>query len=479
MHAHAAHCRQAVPAAAVAATARLATACDDASPARRLMASAGVWQPADRLDVDAHGRIAAPQGRPTAQLGRCPASPTCIRMPSSARWPAWPSARPIRDDSFWTWRETMYRFAARFDPGQRCTPSPRSCTSRCWKPATPRVCEFHYLHHAPDGRPYADPAAMSRALIEAARDTGIRLTLLPVLYMTGGFDGRALARAPAPLRPRRRRLPAPARRPARAGSDAAAHRLRAAQPARGAARTRCARCWPRCRPTCRIHIHIAEQIGEVAGLPGRARRAPGANGCWTTPRSMRAGRWCTPPTSTTRKSQGIARSGATVAICPTTEANLGDGLFPLRDYLDAGGALGHRLGFAHLGVAGGGTALARIRPAPGARAAATSRCARTRPASAKRCCAAWRQRSGVDGTPPAAVDGEPPMRSCWMPMRRSLRAPTDDDVVDRWIFSGNRNAGARRVRSADSSVVERRPPSRSRCDRRALPQPRCGRLLAG
>src|SRR5690606_18470862 len=55
------------------------------------------------------------------------------------------------------------------------------------------VCEFHYLHHAPDGRPYDDPAAMSRALIAAARETGIRLTLLPVLYMTGGFDGRPLS----------------------------------------------------------------------------------------------------------------------------------------------------------------------------------------------------------------------------------------------------------------------------------------------
>src|SRR3546814_1369549 len=54
------------------------------------------------------------------------------------------------------------------------------------------VCEFHYLHHAPDGLPYADPAAMSQALVAAARDTGIRLTLLPVLYMAGGFDGRAL-----------------------------------------------------------------------------------------------------------------------------------------------------------------------------------------------------------------------------------------------------------------------------------------------
>ena len=87
-------------------------------------------------------------------------------------------------DSFWTWRETMYRMAARFDPDQLHAVASQLYAEMLEAGYT-TVCEFHYLHHAPDGRPYDDPATMSRALIAAARDTGIRLTLLPVLYMTG------------------------------------------------------------------------------------------------------------------------------------------------------------------------------------------------------------------------------------------------------------------------------------------------------
>src|SRR5687767_11794058 len=94
-------------------------------------------------------------------------------------------------DSFWTWRELMYGFAAKLTPDAL-----RDIAAMLYvemlEAGYTTVCEFHYLHHAPDGRAYADPAAMSRALIAAARDTGIRLTLLPVLYMSGGFDGRAL-----------------------------------------------------------------------------------------------------------------------------------------------------------------------------------------------------------------------------------------------------------------------------------------------
>ena len=96
------------------------------------------------------------------------------------------------DDSFWTWRETMYAFAGRVDPD-----SLRAIAAQVYvemlKAGYTQVCEFHYLHHGPDGKPYADRAAMSLALIEAAREAGIGLTLLPTLYMTGGFDGRPLS----------------------------------------------------------------------------------------------------------------------------------------------------------------------------------------------------------------------------------------------------------------------------------------------
>ena len=94
-------------------------------------------------------------------------------------------------DSFWTWRETMYRMAARFDPDSLHAVALQLYVEMLEAGYT-TVCEFHYLHHAPDGSAYATPTAMSDALVAAAREAGIRMTLLPVLYMTGGFDGRAL-----------------------------------------------------------------------------------------------------------------------------------------------------------------------------------------------------------------------------------------------------------------------------------------------
>src|SRR5690242_1884740 len=96
------------------------------------------------------------------------------------------------EDSFWTWRETMYAFASRIGPEELQAIAAQLYVEML-KAGYTHVCEFHYLHNAPDGAPYADRAAMSRAIIEAARDAGIGLTLLPVLYMTGGFDGRPLS----------------------------------------------------------------------------------------------------------------------------------------------------------------------------------------------------------------------------------------------------------------------------------------------
>ncbi len=96
------------------------------------------------------------------------------------------------DDSFWTWREVMYAFAGSIGPDEL-----RAIAAQLYvemlEAGYTQVCEFHYLHHQPDGTPYAEPAAMSLALLDAARETGIGLTLLPTLYMTGGFDGRPLS----------------------------------------------------------------------------------------------------------------------------------------------------------------------------------------------------------------------------------------------------------------------------------------------
>ncbi|HET7656492.1 MAG TPA: formimidoylglutamate deiminase [Luteimonas sp.] len=333
-------------------------------------------------------------------------------------------------DSFWTWRETMYRMAARFDPDTLYAVAAQLYAEMLEAGYT-RVCEFHYLHHAPDGRPYDDPAAMSRALVRAARDTGIRMTLLPVLYMSGGFDGRALGE-----RQRRfghdvdaflRLVEAMQREEdelLRVGC--ALHSLRAV-PADAMQAVLAA--LPLDMP---VHVHIAEQVGEVQDCLALRGARPVE---WLLANAEVNPRWTLVHATHLEPNevQGIARSGATVAICPTTEANLGDGLFPLRDYLAAGGAFGigsdsqvsvspveelrwleygQRLVTRHRNIAVGadspsvGETLLHAIQASGPHA------------------------TGFDaGDEVVVLDADAPQ----------LYGATPEDLVDRWIFSGNRN----------------------------------------
>lgn len=337
-------------------------------------------------------------------------------------------------DSFWTWRETMYRMAARFDPDILQAVAAQLYAEMLEAGYT-TVCEFHYLHHAPDGRPYADAAAMSRALIAAARETGIRLTLLPVLYMTGGFDGR-------PLNARQRRFGHTvdaylrlfealhreqddtlrvgcALHSLRAVPPDAMHAVLAALPGEA-----------------RVHIHIAEQIGEVQdSLAIRGDRPVR----WLLDNAMIDARWTLVHATHLDVDEvvGIARRGATVAICPTTEANLGDGLFPLRDYLDAEGAwgigsdshisvspveelrwleYGQRLTTRHRNIAA-----TEANPSVGDVLLAVVR------ASAAQSCGFADAALAADTV---TLDGASPL----------LVGATPGDIADRWIFSGNRSA---------------------------------------
>ncbi len=242
------------------------------------------------------------------------------------------------DDSFWSWREIMYGFAAAIGP-EALQAIAAQLYVEMLKAGYTQVCEFHYLHHQPDGTPYAQPESMSLALIEAAREAGIALTLLPVLYMSGGFDGRALA-------PRQCRfghgvdsylrllesLRAHENASVRVGI--ALHSLRAVpvDAMHEVLASDLAQNGP-------IHIHVAEQIGEVQDCLALRGARPVE---WLLDNASVDERWCLvhathlTDTETTR----LAGSGAVAGLCPTTEANLGDGLFPLADYLDAGGRLG-------------------------------------------------------------------------------------------------------------------------------------------
>jgi formimidoylglutamate deiminase len=242
------------------------------------------------------------------------------------------------EDSFWTWRETMYAFAGRIGPDDL-----RAIAAQLYvemlKAGYTQVCEFHYLHHQPDGKPYADSATMALALIEAANETGIGLTLLPALYMTGGFDGRALSE-----RQRRfgntvdsylrliERLRKMENSTLRVG--VALHSLRAVPEDAMNAVLKSGLV-----DDAPIHIHVAEQIGEVQDCLALRNARPVE---WLLDHAPVDERWCLVHAThmTPEETIALAQSGAVAGLCPTTEANLGDGLFPLKTYMDAGGVLG-------------------------------------------------------------------------------------------------------------------------------------------
>jgi len=298
------------------------------------------WARDVRLACDANGRFAA-SAAPDASAGNTRwALPGIANLHSHAFQRAMAGLaerRGSEGDSFWTWRETMYGFAQCITPDDLHAIAAQLYVEMLQAGYT-QVCEFHYLHHAPDGKPYADPSAMSRALIAAARETGIGMTLLPVLYMRGGFDGRALSSRQARFGHEvdsflrlLQLLHAEEDPQLRIGM--AFHSLRAVPPdAMDATLAALPKAMPR-------HIHISEQTAEVEECIALRGARPVR---WLLDNAAVDASWTLVHATHLDEGElrGIAASGATVALCPTTEANLGDGFFPLRAYLDAGGAWG-------------------------------------------------------------------------------------------------------------------------------------------
>jgi formiminoglutamate deiminase len=242
------------------------------------------------------------------------------------------------DDSFWTWRAIMYRFVDRLTPDDLAAIA-RQAYAEMLESGFTRVGEFHYLHLDRDGRPFADPAEMSAAIIAAAQDTGIALTHLPVFYAHAGFGGSA------PGEGQRRfvhdidgfaTLLDAVRAKAAALPDAvigiAPHSLRAVTPEELAA-------LPPLAGDAPIHIHIAEQMREVEDCLAWSGSRPVA---WLLDHAPVDARWCLVHAThmTDAETLAMARSGAVAGLCPITEANLGDGLFPAEAFLAAGGRYG-------------------------------------------------------------------------------------------------------------------------------------------
>ena len=239
-------------------------------------------------------------------------------------------------DSFWTWREMMYRFALQLSPEAMQAIAALAYVEMLEAGFT-RVGEFHYLHHAPDGAPYDTPAEMSARIFAAAEETGINLTHLPVFYAHGGFGPKAAGEG------QRRFLHDPdgfarlveacdamARPQDRVGL--APHSLRAATVEQI---TGLAQAFPG-RP---FHIHIAEQVQEVDDCLAFCGQRPVA---YLLDQAPVGPDWCLIHAThlTPAEVQGIAASGAVVGLCPITEANLGDGIFPAEPFLAAGGRFG-------------------------------------------------------------------------------------------------------------------------------------------
>ena len=243
------------------------------------------------------------------------------------------------DDSFWTWREVMYRFLARLTPDDVEAIATLAYAEMLESGFT-RVGEFHYLHHDPDGRPYADVAEMATRIAAAAATTGINLTLLPCFYAHGEVGG-------GPPVPGQRRflsdrdgfaaLVSGSRRAIAALPGAcfglAPHSLRAAtfeeiRDIVGLA-----------APEEPLHIHAAEQVKEVEACRAILGRPPIAALLDEAPLSTR---WCLIHAThgTEAELRGVAAAGAVVGLCPVTESNLGDGIFPALAYREAGGRFG-------------------------------------------------------------------------------------------------------------------------------------------
>jgi formimidoylglutamate deiminase len=242
--------------------------------------------------------------------------------------------RESASDDFWSWRDRMYDVALRITPDEL-----RAVAAQLYlellRGGYTQVCEFHYLHHDRDGAPYADPHAMSWALADAAAQAGIGLTILPVLYERAGFAQPA-------LRDDQRRFALSAQGVFRAQSAVAAsrrahvaagiaiHSLRAAGPQAIAALRRLAESFD--GP---IHIHVAEQPAEVEDCVAATGARPIE---WLARERLLDRRWqLVHATHATRQEiEAVAAGGAGLVVCPTTEANLGDGLLDLPAWLDAG-----------------------------------------------------------------------------------------------------------------------------------------------
>ena len=242
------------------------------------------------------------------------------------------------ENNFWTWQNVMYEFLGKLDP-EDVEAIGAQLFMEMLKGGYTAVAEFHYLHHDKDGAHYDNPAEMSDRIIAAAIETGISLTLLPVLYGYGGFGAKP------PLDGQKRFLHNMDQfghllNSLQSGYSniegielgIALHSLRAVSPEMIDEAVSQAQQGP-------IHIHISEQLREVEQCVNWSGKRPVE---WLLDHSEVGERWCLLHATHMTESEisAFAKTGAIAGLCPTTEANLGDGLFPLEQFLNQNGRFG-------------------------------------------------------------------------------------------------------------------------------------------
>ncbi len=302
------------------------------------------WESDVELLVSDDGRIdaiTAQTGSPDTSVDLALPAPTNLHSHTFQRAMAGltETRGPDPSDSFWTWRRLMYRFLERLTP-EHIEKIAALAFMEMLEAGYGAVAEFHYLHHDTDGTPYGDIAELSARIVAAARETGIGLTLLPVVYSFGGCDLRPLAggqlRFGNDIERYARLFESAAKHVANGSDDVgigiAPHSLRAVDQDGLKRAIELAGNGP-------IHLHLAEQVAEVEEVVADRGARPTE---WLLDNVSVDERWCLIHTTqmTSAETQRLARTGAVAGLCPITESSLGDGIFNGTEYRAAGGRFG-------------------------------------------------------------------------------------------------------------------------------------------